>query len=182
MKVNLGGHLIQREIRQAITFTIACLSSLLVLTIAGLYPAHAKKIQLKRRIEMVKEANKVQQLLQPFITELMSVEKALKLSQNLAVVEEKPLQREALLKLDKRIAEMAEQFNLKATSVVINVDEIKGSNLVGVDALLAGDFMDFRRFLLKLGQIPWVHSFDSVEISSLPDREKMKLTFKLALE
>jgi len=182
MKADLGSQLIYQETRRTMSFAIACFSGILLLCVTGLFPAYARGRQLQQRIRNLNEERNVQQQLQPFFIALMTAEDGIKFSPDLLHVEKSPLPREGLLNFDKHIIDMAEQFEMKAISVVVNIDEIKRSDLVVVDALLAGDFNNFRRFLLSLGQVSWVQAFDSLEIAGYPDQEQMKIKFKLALE
>lgn len=182
MKAHLGSHLIEQEMQRTILFAGFCLAGALVFCAMGVYPAYAKQQQLQQSIAELQEEQQVQQRLQPFLIALMTAEDAIKCSPDLVIVNRKPLPKKDMLDFDRRVIDMAEGFKLKADSVEVKIDEISRGDLVVVEAELSGDYTDFRRFLLNLGQVPWVHDFESLAVIGDPNQEKLKVEFMMALE
>lgn len=182
MKAQLGSQLIEREAHRTIMFAAFCLVGTLVFCGMGLYPTYTKQQLLKQGILELQQERQVQKRLQPFLIALMTAEDAIKCSSDLVIVNKKPLPKKDMLDFDRRIIDMAEGFKLKADFVEVKVDEINRGDLVIVEAELIGDFTDFRRFLLNLGQVPWVHNFESLEIIGGPNQEQLKVEFMMALE
>ncbi len=182
MKLHLGHRIIQRAGRQTVVFGVTCLAGLLLLGITGLYPAHAKGMQLRDRIARLEQKRELQIQLQPLLVSLMTAEDAIPQPARLQVVEPRPLPRDDLLGLDRQIFALAREHRLDPVSVDVKVDAKEGEDLVAVATVLAGDFQAFRPFLLALGQQDWVQEFELLDISGQRNQERLHVEFKMALD
>ena len=80
------------------------------------------------------------------------------------------------------LGQLAAKCNLKAISIVPDVLSLAdGSGLLLVNALVKGEFFDFRKFLIELGGVPYLKHIEEIHLQKTMGGKECRLKIWLAL-
>jgi hypothetical protein len=75
------------------------------------------------------------------------------------------------------------ETNMKLLKVVPNIESLnKTPGHLSVDARLKGDFLRFRDFLIRLGEMPFLQTIEKIRIQSVVEAKEFTVTAWFALE
>ena len=93
------------------------------------------------------------------------------------------LPRDEVGKLSGMFQEIAQKSGLSLENIILDVNSLeKAKKYLMTDIHLNGDILDFRKFLIEIGRVPYVDHIKEVKIQSGRIAKKFKLKVRLALE
>jgi len=86
-------------------------------------------------------------------------------------------------KITLLIADTSRKSNLKLISSVPDINSLsKNGKFLSVSMKLLGEFLDLRRFLTRLGEIPYIWYTEKIQVKSIPGARELNLTVWFAIE
>ncbi|MEW6267026.1 MAG: hypothetical protein AB1641_28460 [Thermodesulfobacteriota bacterium] len=148
----------------------------------GLYPqnrALGKQEEEKFRLEADIEKQK---LLHPLYTELYQKAK-FERPAGLPLPPRKKLPRDRIGQLNAIFLEAARQSGLEFEKVLPQVNSLNmNTGLLMVDVFLKGDFLNLRKFVVNMAQMPFVEHLERLNVRRVQGGDSIQLRLWLALE
>lgn len=167
---------------RSMMYLVLCLVILIILYLAVLYPSQRSMKATDARTLRVTALIEKQQALQPLYKEMA------KRSENitrgtLPVPEIKPLPRGAIDLISPLFQTVAEGSGMQILSIKPNLQSVTGeSEDMVVTIHLRGQFLDFRKFLLRAGAVPSLRGLEEIQISQEGEHKDFHITVRLAIE
>jgi len=167
--------------RNSIIYIIVCLTGIVILIFGGIVPANMEIGKLVKQTAEIKFRIEEQKRLAPFHQSMQS-----KIEQKDSEILPLPSKGKlALAMIDTIPAALGTTANMSGMSLlsaVTNLNDLTGdTQLLSVSAVLKGDFFNLRKFLINLGNIPYVHHIEEISISQKPDTREFSLKIWVAI-
>jgi len=165
--------------KRSLVYLLICVVGVAAFVVIGILPAQRSLDKLEEEIAKVRAEIERKKILSPVFTELLgkvrSKEKTI-----LPFPSPSPLPEEATGRLSMMFGEMARKCDLEANSVLPDFKSLGGdSGTLGVDILLKGGFFNFRKFLLLLGEQPYLKHIEEIQVREIPGGRKFRLKLRL---
>jgi Tfp pilus assembly protein PilO len=155
--------------RQSVIYIAMCLTGVLIFILGGILPAGKKLTDMERTIADKKYALEEQTLLVPFFKSL-KVDTQKKDAELLPMPARTKLSQEKLGSLPIEINSAAKISGMKLVSATPHLSAMTGdSRFIPVNVVLRGGVIDFRKFLIQLGAIPYIHHVEEIMIQEKAD-------------
>lgn len=167
--------------RQSIIYMALCLAGLLIFIFGGIIPANQKLRDLDEKITAVKYQIEEQKTLAPlYISFQKQSEK--KESEVLPLPPKGKLSPARIDTLPLIFRTAASMSGMSLISAVPNLSTLAGdAQFIPVDVILRGGIAAFRKFLIHIGGISYVHHIEEMEVQVRPDSRDYKLKIWIAI-
>jgi hypothetical protein len=160
---------------------LVCGGGILAFILLAILPNHRSLAKLDREIRKISARIAEQEVLSPIFNDLL---RKARLPEPAGL----PFPKKAKLGPDEtdKIAlifqEIARNSNLRLESVVPDVDSIiDGSGYLMVNLTIRGRFFDFRRFLIQLGELPYLEDLGQIKIDAIQGSDELEYRLKIWL-
>ena len=167
--------------KQSIIYLMLCLTGVLIFILAGILPNSRTITELSAKIVDARFRIEEQQALNPF-------QKSLRDKSEKKESEILPLPAKGLLAQDKintlpsTFSVAAKMSGMSMVSSIPNLNALTGdAQLLSVNVVLRGDFINLRKFLINLGGIPYMRQIEEIAIQQKPDTKEFKLKIWVAV-
>jgi hypothetical protein len=161
--------------RQSVFYIIMCLTGVLIFILGGILPAAKKLTEQERAIVAKKYALEEQTILVPFFKSL-KIDSQKKDAELLPMPPRTKLSQERLGSLPIAITSAAKVSGMKLVSAAPHLSAMTGdSQFIPVNIVLRGGVIDFRKFLIQLGAIPYIHHVEEITIQEKADTREFTM-------
>lgn len=169
--------------KECLPFIISCSLILLGFLFLAIYPFHKSLASLDSELIGIKSQIGKQGIISPFFKELL-IKINNKNNYLLPFPQKSDLEREKAQKVPSIFQGMAFKSNLLLVKVDPDIRLLtrKGSDLLSTGILLKGDLLNFRRFLINLGSIPYLESIEEIQIESIEGSYLLRLKINLNIK
>ena len=167
--------------KRTVVFHLSCWGGLLLFLLAVVLPLYGSMSGLDRQIQDARLQVEEQKNLQPLYQTLKAKGRHAP-STVLPTPEKGKLSRDLIGTAPAVFRRIGQNAGLEIFSVSPDVNSLAGnapSLLVRITA--QGDFLNFRRYLIGLGDLPYVDRVEEIEIRQNPDIMEFRVTLRLAL-
>lgn len=166
---------------ESIRYLLICTLGIIVFILIGPYMSERSLVKMDMEIKKLQIQREKQQLLYPIHQKL--VRKLQIEPKKLPFPAKSKFPRAKTEKISSIFCEIAQNSNLETVSIIPDVKSIaNGFDLFLVNLLVKGDFFDFRKFLIELGENPYLHYIEEIKIQQVPGGKEFRLKIWLALD
>jgi hypothetical protein len=167
--------------KSTMKYLILCIGTIVVFVLVGLYPMYRYNIYLAGEITNIKDQIEELKEMGPVYLKLQKAMES-KDSQILPNPKKTTITREEAAKFPNVFRNIAGKSGLVAISVTPDSSNTAGSsNFVLNNAVLKGNFTNFRKMLIALSAIPYLDKIEDISISQRADSMEYKIQIWLAL-
>lgn len=168
--------------RQSVIYIVVCLTGILIFVFAGIIPAGRSLAELDGQIADARYRMEEQKTLAPLL-QSFQMQSDRKESQILPLPEKGRLPQTRIDTLPVTFGTAAKMSGMTLVSAFPNLGALTGSaKILSVDAVLRGDFIRFRKFLIQIGGLPYVYHIEEITIDKKTDVAEFRLKIWVALE
>lgn len=166
--------------RKSLPFIIVCLLILTSFFLLAVYPFQKGLASLDREIFEIRDQISKQEIIWPFFKEISNMADK-KNDHTLPFPDKARLDRKKTQKVPSLFNEMAIECGLSLVKVDPDIRLLneKEFDLLSTAILVRGDFSNLRRFLIKLGGIPYLESVEEIHLESVEGGYLFSLRIKL---
>ena len=167
--------------RQSIIYLAVCLTGLVVFILAGIVPniwtmegLEKQTVLAQFRLEEKRTLNPIQKSLH---------DRGMKKEPDIMPLPVKgKLARTEINTLPITFGALAKASGMSLTSAIPNVSALTGeATSLSVNVILKGDFINFRKFLIRLGGNPSVQQIEEITLQQKPGAKEFKLKIWVAI-
>lgn len=149
--------------------------------ILAIYPHHTLLSEMNSELTSAKNRLEEQKILFPVFCELM--EKARdKKPENLSFPDGKKLSKDEAIRVTDIFQKAAQKSNLEIEGMSPNVKSlIGGSGHLIINIRAKGDFFDFRNFIVKLCEMPYLEHMEQISIHAGDRSDNLEFRLKIRL-
>ena len=167
--------------RRMAIFLLSCWGGLLFFALAVIYPMHRYVAGMDHEIKTIRYQVEEQKTLQPIYQSLKAKSQA-GTGRVLPTPEKSRLARDRITMVPPTLRKIAADANMDPLSVTPDVIALAGQpRHLLVHNVVRGEFYDFRKYLIGLGQLPYLERIEAIEIQQNPDVMEFKMKIWLAL-
>ena len=167
--------------RRTLIIHLSWLGALLLFAIAVLLPMSGSLIGIDRKIAAIQYQVDEQKNLQPLYQALKTRSQA-KPDTVLPSPPRDKLSRDLVVVTPSTLRRIADNASLKTQSVAPDVSSLTNqSKSLIMNMVVRGDFMNFRRFLIGIGELPYLERCEEIEIRKDPAFMEYRIKIRLAL-
>lgn len=167
--------------QQSIMYIGICLIGILLFVFVGIIPANKSLANLDKQTEEVKYRIQEQQALAPFYQSIKSKGEK-KASESLPLPEKGKLAQSRIDTIPVTFGTAAQMSGLSLVSATPDMNTLAGNaSSLSVNVVLRGDFIKFRKFLINIGNIPYVQHIEEISIQEIPGTREFRLKIWLAV-
>ena len=167
--------------KKTIIYLLICLAGILGFLIFAVYPNQKSLASLDMEIETIEDQIKEQEILFPVYENLLEKGK-FKKPGAFPFPQKAKLGRHETERIALIFGEKARKSNLSLVDVIPDVESLReGSDVLAVNMLMKGSLLDFRDFLIHLGEIPYVENIEEIKIQPAEGGKEFRLKVSLAL-
>ncbi len=166
--------------KQSLMYLLVCSVVLLAFVLLLIMPSQKSLVNLDLEVNNLKVKIEEQKVLFPAYQDLLA---KLQKDESRLLPDPKPeaLDRSRMKEVSSIFRDLARKKKLELDAIP-DVNTIsKDSNLLLVNATLQGNIYDFRRFLIELGNIPYLSHIEEIQVQASPSFKKINLKFWLLL-
>jgi hypothetical protein len=167
--------------RQSIIYILLCLTGITIFLLGGIIPNGKKMSEMDTQTAEIKFRLEEQKA-------LGSLHQSLKGKNEKKASDVLPLPAKGILaqaKIDTlplNLTTAAKTSGLSLVSATPNLTAMTGdAQLISVNVILRGDFINFRKFLINLGGIPYVQHIEAIQIEEKPDTREFRMKVWVAV-
>ncbi len=145
--------------KRSVRYVTICALGIALFSGLAIYPSYRSLSRLEEQIQALTSSIRKQEVLYPTYKELFakSQEKRPRL---LPFPAKEKLARDKTGEIQRLLGDLAGRSGVKLIHAIPDVKSLAGkSGLLAVTCRLEGDFMDFRRFLIILGELPYLGTY-----------------------
>jgi len=167
--------------RQSIFYIMMCLTGVLIFVLGGILPASKKLAELDAAIVVRKYDIEEQTALAPFFKSL-KVDSEKKESEILPLPPNGKLSQDKLDTLPIAFSTAAKMSGMTMVSAIPNLNAMIGdAQFIPIHVVLRGGVIDFRKFLIQIGGIPYVQHIEEITIQEKSDTREFKMKIWAAI-
>jgi regulator of protease activity HflC (stomatin/prohibitin superfamily) len=167
--------------QQSVIYIGVCLVGILIFVFWGIIPAGHTLAELDTRIEDARYKLEGQKALMPLFQSLQGRSEK-KESQVLPLPEQGKLQQARIDTLPMTFSTAAKVSGITLVSALPNLNALTGdAQFLSVDAVLRGNFIHFRKFLVQIGGLPYVHHIEEITIQGKADMTEFRVKIWVAV-
>ena len=167
--------------KQTVTNMIICLTGFLVIVLAGIVPNIISSANLDRKISNIKSRLDEQDKLNPVYKSLgKNVQQ--KVSKVLPFPAKEKLSRKSIDLFPAVFRDMAKKAGMDVISISPDLNSLSdNSAFLIINTVIRGDFFNFRKLLINLGEVPYSENVEEIQIQQNQDIMEFKMKIRLAL-
>lgn len=167
--------------RQSLIYLGICLAGVLIFVLWGIVPAYMTLEELDTKSTSLSQRIEEQKVLLPFYKTLMN-EGEKKESTVLPLPEKGILAQTKIGTLPANLSAVVRMSGMTLISATPNVAALTGdARFISVNLILRGNFINFRKFLIRLGGIPYVDHIEEIVIQGKADAKEYRLLLWVAI-
>ena len=167
--------------KQTLTNMTICLAGLLVIVLVGIIPNIISSVSLDRKINSVKFQLEEQDKLYP-VRQLLKNNAQHKGLMVLPFPARDRLSRKLIDLFPATFKDMAKKAGMDVISISPDLNSLSdNSKVLIVNAAVKGDFFNFRKLLVNLGEIPYSERVEEIDIQQTQDSMEFRMKIRLAL-
>ena len=167
--------------QQSMIYIAMCLTGVLIFVLGGILPASKKLTELDAAIIARKYAIEEQTTLAPFFKSL-KVDSEKKESEVLPLPPKGKLSPDKIGTLPIAFGTAAKMSGMTMVSATPHLNDMTGdSQFIPINIVLRGGVIDFRKFLIQIGGIPYVQHIEEITIQEKSDTREFKLKVWVAI-
>jgi hypothetical protein len=167
--------------KRTIIYSLLCLSGILFIILIGIIPKQLSLARLDQRIKSIQFQIEEQKSLYPIYQDLQKITQA-RDSKVLPSTLRSALLRTQLNAIPANFREIARKANLDMVSASPDLNSLSGeSKLLQVNAVIRGNFFNFRKFLISLGEVPYLDRIEEIQIQQNEDTMEFKMKIWIAI-
>jgi len=167
--------------RRSFFYLLLCLTGVLIIIIGGIVPNHFSLSRLDEQIKNIQFQNEEQKRLYP-IYEIMQKRTRVKESGILPSPARVPLLRTQIDAIPATFRDIAKKAHVDMVSAFPDLNYLNGeSRFLLINVIIRGDFFDFRKFLIGLGELPFLQRIEEIQIQQHEDIMEFKMKVWLAI-
>ena len=164
---------------RSITLILICGVGILAFIMLEIYPNYISLADMDMEIKSLNARLEEQKVLFPVFKDIF---KKVQISNkmDLPFTNKAKLSREDAEIIPIIIKKATQQGNIKLESVATDLESaIGGSALLRIDIKLKGGFLDLRKFLLKLNELPYLEHIEKIRIRSEKESHELQCDLKI---
>jgi hypothetical protein len=166
---------------QSITYLGVGLLGILILVLGGILPANRAAQRLDDRVTVIKKQIEEKKILIPLQASLQE-QTGKKPEEALPLPPKGKISPSMLNTLPRHFKMAATRGGVTLLSFVPNLNAVTGSSsTIIVDVGVRGTIESFRKFLLQIGEMPYVHHIEEMEVKVRPDSRDFKVKIRIAV-
>ncbi|MEI7637196.1 MAG: hypothetical protein WCJ37_07805 [Syntrophus sp. (in: bacteria)] len=167
--------------RKSMIYIAMCLTGILIFVLGGILPAGKKLTELDTAIAARKYALEEQTALTPFLKSL-KVDSEKKGSEVLPLPPKGKLSQDKLGTLSIAFGTAAKMSGMTLVSATPLLNAMTGdAQFIPINIVLRGGVIDFRKFLIQLGGIPYIQHIEEITIQEKSDTREFKMRIWAAI-
>lgn len=167
--------------QQSLLYIGLCLFGLLVFVFFGLIPAGRTLASLDTQIGEARYKLEAQKTLAPLLLSLQDRSQK-KESQILPLPEQGRLPQAQIQTLPVTFGTAAKAGGMSLVSARPNLNALTGdAQFLSVDVVLRGNFINFRKFLIHIGSLPYVHHIEEITIQGKAEAMEFRVKIWIAV-
>ncbi|MCK9197685.1 MAG: hypothetical protein M0P16_11970 [Syntrophales bacterium] len=167
--------------RKSMIYIAMCLTGILIFVLGGILPAGKKMAELDESIVARKYALEEQTALAPFLKSL-KVDSEKKGSEILPLPPKGKLSQDKLGTLPIAFSTAAKMSGMTLVSATPLLSAMTGdAQFIPINVVLRGGVIDFRKFLIQLGGIPYIQHVEEITIQEKSDTQEFKMRIWAAI-
>lgn len=167
--------------KRTIIYSLLCLSGILCIILVGIIPKQLSLTHLDQRIKSIQFQIEEQKSLYPIYQDLQKITQA-RDSKVLPSPVRSTLLRTQLNAIPANFREIARKANLDMVSASPDLNSLSGeSKTLLVNAVIRGNFFNFRKFLIGLGEVPYLDRIEEIHIQQNEDTMEFKMKIWIAI-
>jgi len=167
--------------RQSMLYISMCLTGVLIFVLGGILPAGKQLNELDEVISAKKYDLEEQTVLVPFLKSLM-VDSEKRESEVLPLPPKGKLSRDKLGALHVVFSTAAKMSGMTLVSATPHLNAMAGdAQFIPVNIVLRGGVIDFRKFLVQIGAIPYIQHIEEITIQEKAETREFKLKIWAAI-
>lgn len=160
---------------QSIRYIVICLVGLIGFTLLTILPSHRAIRTTERQIAELKQAIEEQQALQPLFQQLLEQAKR-RTPSDMPFPKKAKLGRGETGGISSFFQELARRNDFRVESIVPDVVSLTdGSGYLKLNTVMTGRFLDFRKLLLQLGELPYLEHIETIQIRTIGELKEFRL-------
>ena len=167
--------------KRSIVILGACISCVLLIVLAGIVPQQMAVARLDNRIASIQFQLEEQKRLHPYYEMLHAGPPSGK-SKVLPFPARSPLSRTKIDTVPSIIREQAQKAHIDMVTASPDLNTLGGEQkFLLINATLKGDFLNFRKFLIGLGEVPCLEGIEEIRIQQNEDSMEFRMKLWLAI-
>lgn len=168
--------------KKTIIYLLICVAGILGFVVFAIYPNQKSLASLDMEIERIEDQIKEQKILFPVYENLLKKVK-FKKPGAFPFPTRARLGRHETERIPLILGEKARKSNVSLVDVIPDVGSLReGSEVLALNMLIKGDLLDFRNFLIHLGEIPYVKNIQEIKIQPVEGAKEFRLKVSVALK
>lgn len=167
--------------KRSLVYLLICVGGVLIIFVAGIIPEYFSSVRLDQQIKNIQFQIEEQKKLYP-LYHMLQNRSHKEDARNLPFPKRNVLSRTEMDSVPAAFREIAKKANLDMISVSPDLNFL-GSESRGlpVNAVMRGDFFNFRKFLIGLGEVPYLERIEEIHVQQNEDTMEFKIKVWLAL-
>ena len=167
--------------QQSLVYLGLCLTGVLIFILWGIVPAYRTLAELDAKAASIKQRIEEQKVLLPFYKTLQNASEQ-KDSTVLPLPEKSKLAQAKIDTLPLNLSAVVKMSGMTLVSATPNVGALTGdARFISVNLVLRGNFINFRKFLINLGGIPYADHIEEIVIQGKTDAKEYRLKLWVAI-
>lgn len=167
--------------QQSVIYIGLCLIGILIFVFLGIIPAGHSLAKLDMWINDAKSQLEGQKTLMPLFQSLQGRSEK-KDSQVLPLPEQGKLPQTRIDTLPVTFGTAAKVSGMTLVSALPNLNALTGdAQFLSMDVVLRGNFIHFRKFLVQIGSLPYVHHIEEIAIQGKADTTEFRVKIWVAV-
>ncbi len=165
---------------KSISYLVICVGIITIICLLGIYPLYRYNTSLTDNIREINYQIKEQNDLMPqYLVLVKNLEK--KESQLLPLPKRTKISREQAGKFQEEFRKIASKSGIMTVSLTPDLTTLTtDSQYILNNAVVKGEFMNFRKMLIDMGSVPYLDSIDEILIQQYPDAIEYRM--KISIE
>ena len=161
--------------KRSMVYLLICLCGVLIIFAAGIIPEYFSSARLDQQIKSIQFQIEEQKRLYP-IHQILQDKTHKKDGRTLPFPKKNFLSRTQMDAVPETFREIAKKANLDIVSASPDLNNLGSeSSFLPINAVIRGDFFNFRKFLIGLGEIPYLERIEEIQIQQNEDTMELKM-------
>ena len=167
--------------KRSLVYLLACLCVMLLIVIAGIIPEYLSSARLDQQIKSLQFQIEEQKSLGP-VYQMLKNKTHTKDVMILPLPQKNPLSRTQVDAVPLTFREIARKANVDIISASPDLNFLgKDLRLLPIHTVVRGDFFNFRKFFIGLGEVPALERIEEIQIQQHEDTMEFKMKVWLAV-
>ena len=167
--------------KRSLLDSLICLSGVLLIVFAGIVPNQFSLARLDQKIKSIQFQIEEQKSLYP-IYQVLQKKYQTRDAKVLPAPARSPLPPTQLETIPSTFRQIAQKANIDTVSVSPNLSSLGNEpRFLLVDTVVRCDFSNFRKFLIGIGEVPYLERIEEIQIQQNEDTMEFKMKIWLAL-